>query len=126
MPKLAGGTRLVGEAETIGPALLFGAPAAVPVESDAPRGVVRRVDRRSAAEELAAGPCIDLDPLDRQLRVVFQDLHQHALDLDGRAPPIEFDAIVRLPVTHELGNSGPEWFRGAGLLQKIEKAHIFS
>jgi hypothetical protein len=90
--KLLCRAHLIGEAEAIGPALLLGTPAAVPVELELAM-MAGAFDTDATNEVRASGPSVDMNALDRQLWVVVQQFCHDAKHLHARDGAREDDAL---------------------------------
>lgn len=81
--ELIGGANLIGEAKGIDPALLFGAPAAVPGKLDDAR-LSAALDRDCSNEVRAARPRVNAQAIDGPFGMRVQQLVDEPDDLDPR------------------------------------------
>lgn len=89
---LARGANLVGEAKTIGPTLLFGAPATIPSELVL-ANLASGMNLYSADEVGAAGPAAKRNAFDRQVRLGEKHLGKQAPHFDLRCMAFDSDVI---------------------------------
>ena len=116
-PEFVGGANLIGEAERVDPALLFGAPATVPGELDGPR-LSAALDCHGANEVGAPGSSIDAKAFDDPFGVGVQKLVDEADHLDARDVPHEGDR-GRIGARGECDDVGLEACCGAGARQDL-------